>query len=197
MEHYFTKRVLSFADQHLQTPAQRLRTGLKESASADLWGIWEGVFGLAAHQLIVVTVHASMDDGWSPPPGCRIDDQRVLKATARPIGIEPPEKPGVYVFRDFYLAYKDIPEAVELSSAAWRTFEGADAYKAVPMGLFAPAQVLPTDQECQLQLLTWYPDFTAWETSRQFDPDAMKRFMARKALTRSTEAIATRLLLPG
>jgi hypothetical protein len=65
------------------------------------------------------------------------------------------------------------------------------------MGLFAPAQALPDSQECLLHLLTWYPDFTSWETSRQSDPAAMQRFIARRELTRSTRAVATRLVLPS
>ena len=111
----------------------------------------------------------------------------------------------VYFFRangvnsggSFWLPFEHLDEAVALSSAAWQTFEGAEAYSAEPMGLFAPAQTMPSSQECRLHLLTWYPDFTSWETSRQSDPEAMRRFIARRELTRSTQAVATRLLLPA
>jgi hypothetical protein len=104
---------------------------------------------------------------------------------------------GVYVFRDFWLPYEHLQEAVTLSSAAWQTFESDEAFAAEPMGLFAPAQELPAAQECRLHLLTWYPDFTSWETSRQSDPAAMQRFISRRELTRTTHAVATRLLLPS
>jgi hypothetical protein len=83
-----------------------------------------------------------------------------------------------------------------LSSAAWKTFEGADSFSAQPMGLFAPADAGSADQESVLSLLTWYPDFASWETSREPDPEARKRFLARRNLTRTTSAIATRLRLP-
>ena len=73
----------------------------------------------------------------------------------------------------------------------------AEAFATEPVGLFAPAQELPASQECQLHLLTWYPDFTSWETSRQSDPAAMQRFISRRELTRTTHAVATRLLLPS
>ena len=194
-DQYFTKRVLSFPSQDLREPEQALRDDYSTNPAADLWGIWQGVFGLAANQLIVMSAHSESADGWTSFDGCEVEAVWVLKATARPQSTTPLTRAGVYVFRDFWLPFEHVAEAVELSSAAWKTFEGAEAYSAEPMGLFAPAQTLPDSQECVLHLLTWYPDFTSWETSRQSDPSAMQRFIARRELTRSTRAVATRLLL--
>jgi len=196
-DQYFTKRVLNFPSQDLREPEQALRDDYSTNPAADLWGIWQGVFGLAANQLIVMSAHSEPTDGWKSSDGCEVEAVWVLKATARPQSTTPLMRAGVYVFRDFWLPYEHVAEAVALSSAAWKTFEGAEAYSAEPMGLFAPAQTLPDSQECILHLLTWYPDFTSWETSRQSDPSAMQRFIARRELTRSTRAVATRLLLPS
>ena len=196
-DQYFTKRVLSFSSQDLRVPHQALRNAYAMNPAADLWGIWQGVFGLAANQLIVMSAHNEPTDGWKSVDGCDVEAVWVLKATVRPQSTTALTRSGSYVFRDFWLPFEHVAEAVELSSAAWKTFEGAEAYSAEPMGLFAPAQALPDSQECVLHLLTWYPDFTSWETSRQSDPAAMQRFIARRELTRSTRAVATRLLLPS
>lgn len=196
-DYFFTKRVLSFPCQDLREPERMLRNAYATNPSADLWGIWQGVFGLAANQLIVMSAHTEPSDGWMPFDGCDVESVWVLEPTARPQSVTPLARSGVYVFRDFWLPYQHVAEAVELSSAAWKTFEGAEAYSTEPMGLFAPAQSLTDSQECVLHLLTWYPDFASWETSRQPDPAAMQRFVARRKLTRSTRAVATRLLLPS
>lgn len=196
-DQYFTKRVLSYPTQDLGAPEQMLRDAYAMNPAADLWGIWQGVFGLAANQLIVVSSHSDSTDGWKAFHDCEVEAVWELKATARPQSSVPLDRSGVYVFRDFWLPYQLVDEAVELSRAAWQTFEGAEAYSAQPMGLFAPAHALPDSQECVLHLLTWYPDFRSWETSRQSDPAAMRRFIARRELTRSTRAVATRLLLPS
>ena len=193
----YTKRLLNFSDQQSQAHAASLRESFAHGTPATLWGLWQGIFGMAAHQLMAVSAHTESDDGWQPPKGCEVVSQWVVKATARPQSAAPLTRAGVYVFRDFWLPFEHLDEAVALSSAAWQTFEGAEAYSAEPMGLFAPAQAMPASQECRLHLLTWYPDFTSWETSRQSDPAAMQRFIARRALTRTTKAIATRLLLPS
>ncbi len=193
----YTKRIMNCPDQHLQAWADRIRESFTDHPTTTLWGIWQGVFGLAAHQLITVSAHPELEDNWQRPRDCEVERQWIVKATVRPLSSMPLTRPGVYVFRDFWLPYEHLDEAVSLSSAAWQTFEGAKAFSAEPMGLFAPAQTMSSSQECRLHLLTWYPDFTSWETSRQSDPEAMRRFIARRELTRSTQAVATRLLLPA
>jgi hypothetical protein len=90
---------------------------------------------MAAHQLMAVSAHTESDDGWQPPEGCEVVSQWVVKATARPQSAAPLTRAGVYVFRDFWLPFEHLDEAVALSSAAWQTFEGAEAYSAEPMGI--------------------------------------------------------------
>lgn len=193
----FTKRVLSFPSQDLAQPERALRQVFSEPGDSHIWGIWHGLFGLGANQLILMTAHTQARDTWQDVPECVVESQALLRGTVRPQSAEPLERQGIYVFRDFWLPAGAIEEAVALSSAAWQTFEGADSYSAQPMGLFAPAQEVPANQETVLSLLTWYPDFTSWETSRESDPQARQRFLARRNLTRTTTAVATRLRLPA
>jgi hypothetical protein len=192
----FIRRVLSFATQSLDQPEADVRQAMAEQEDTAIWGIWHGLFGLAANQLIVMTVHSKPVDQWQDVAGCEVSSQQLLRPTVRPQSAVPLERPGIYVFRDFWLPTEAIDEAVELSSAAWQTFEGADSFSAQPMGLFAPADAASADRESVLSLLTWYPDFTSWETSREPDSDARQRFLARRDLTRTTSAIATRLRPP-
>lgn len=191
----FTKRVLSFATQDLDEPEDAIRQAVASTSGSHIWGIWHGLFGLAANQLLMVTAHAQDHDGWLPAAGCKVESEWILRSTVRPESPAPIEKSGIYVFRDFWLPPQHVQQAVQLSAQAWQTFEGADSYAAQPMGLFAPVDQ-SSEGECVLHLLTWYPDFAAWETSRESDPAAKKRFMARRALTRTTSAVATRLRLP-
>jgi hypothetical protein len=193
----FTRRMLSFSTQSLEKPENDLRRALADKADTQIWGIWHGLFGVAANQLILMTAHSKPEDDWQGVAGGDVVSEQRLRPTVRPESATPLDRPGIYVFRDFWLPAAAIDEAVELSSAAWQTFEGADSFSAQPMGLFAPAQATPRAQESVLSLLTWYPDFASWETSREPDAQARQRFLARRNLTRTTSAIATRLRLPA
>lgn len=192
----FTRRVLSFATQSLDKPEADVRQVFADQAGTRVWGIWHGLFGMAANQLMLMTAHTKHADGWKGVAGVQVASEHVLRPTVRPQDAQPLERPGIYVFRDFWLPNAAIDEAVQLSSTAWQTFEDAESFSAEPMGLFAPAEPAAADQESMLSLLTWYPDFRSWEVSRDPDPAARQRFLARRNLTRTTSAIATRLRLP-
>lgn len=187
---FYTKRRLAFATQDLQQPVQMLRELVEAYAATTLWGIWHGVFGMASNELMLVTAHDEQEDGLALPENVRVAEVYQLKATARPTDNTPLSQAGIYVFRDFVLDGKDIEEVVALSSAAWQSFEVGENYAAQPMGLFAPQT---PSANCVMHLLTWYPDFTSWQNSRESGPEALQRFAARRALTYSTNAVATRL----
>ena len=190
---YYTKRRLGFDTQDLQLPVKALRELVDARDGASLWGLWHGIFGLASNELMLMTSHARGEDGLIFPDNCRVAEEHRLRATARPTDDTPLGQPGLYVFRDFSLAREDIDEVVALSSAAWTTFENGEDYSARPMGLFAP---LEPASNCLMHLLTWYPDFASWQSSRESGAQALQRFAARRALTFSTVATATRLDLP-
>ena len=189
---FYTKRRLAFATQDLQQPVQLLRELVAGHAGASLWGIWHGIFGMASNELMLVTAHDDHKDDLDLPENVRVLEEYQLRATARPTDSTPLSQPGIYVFRDFSLDGKDIEEVVALSSAAWQTFETGENYAAQPMGLFAPQTPAPN---CVMHLLTWYPDFTSWQNSRESGPQALQRFAARRALSYLTIAVATRLNL--
>jgi hypothetical protein len=189
---FYTKRRLAFATQDLQQPVQLLRELVAGYADASLWGIWHGIFGMASNELMLVTAHDDHKDDLDLPENVRVLEEYQLRATARPTDSTSLSQPGIYVFRDFSLDGKDVEEVVALSSAAWQTFETGENYAAQPMGLFAPQTLAPN---CVMHLLTWYPDFTSWQNSRESGPQALQRFAARRALTYLTIAVATRLNL--
>ncbi len=157
-----------------------------------VWGAWAGLFGLASDELILILVHPSEHSSLALPQGWTLVSQQQLRATVRPTQATPERRPGVYVFREFATTAQRIDELVQLSTNAWKTFEQGQDYDALPIGLFAPSK---PSGECTMLLLTWYPDFTAWQRSRKPDPRATKSFLARRALTSRTLAIATRSLL--
>ena len=195
---YFTKYLLSFAHQDVATEVGFVDDVLARAGQVK-WGIWQGLFGMDSTQLLVVS--SSAGDA-SPEPvtqwqHAQLQDSNLFVATARPQGQTSLTKSGIYVFRTFELDAKDIDQAVALSTHAWQTFETSDDFSAEPVALFAP---LASDGgavlgRCAMQLVTWYSDFASWQTSRAADPIAKENFLKRRALTSSTSAVATRLLV--
>jgi len=118
--------------------------------------------------------------------------ERVIRlvATVRPTDIEPPELVGgVVALRTFEVAESDAAEFVELSAAAWPTFE--ELYAARVLGLFRQS-----DPAAHLTFLlaTWYDSLSEWERSReavgaQSGPasDAGRRFRRRREITLRTQ----------
>lgn len=104
-----------------------LRQALADQADTQIWGVWHGLFGLAANQLILMTAYSKQVDEWRDLADCEVLSRTVLRPIVRPLSAETLDHPGIYVFRDFWLPGVAIEEAVTLSSAAWQTFEGADS----------------------------------------------------------------------
>jgi hypothetical protein len=169
------------------------------AAQISCWGLWSGLFGLAANEVVLITV----SDRRNHVPGlrnalaavaCDIHEMHELAATLRPESRAPLAVPGLYVFRFFDVRNHDIDEIVALSGQAWTTFETAEAYQSQPQGLFCPAD---RSAERGLMLLcTWYDDFASWEASRAPPDEARENFRRRHALTANTWAIAARLVPP-
>jgi len=189
---FYTKLRVRCPSQDLEESAAAVVRALSEQADHSLWGMWQGLFGVPSDQLILMTQHERGASALKLPDGIEALEQHNLRATARPTSAQPEKRRGVYVFRTFATYRDHIDEIVQLSSEAWQTFESGKDYEALPVGLFAPVEPAAT---CAMHLLTWYPDFTAWQNSRNSDPQALRRFAARRALTTSTVAIATRSLV--
>ncbi len=182
-----------------------LRTRLSELAGAwrqkgiSLWGVWEGLFGVASNELIVIAAAAgerAEEEFIEPLSGQphTLQDVRLLVPTVRPDGTAPCELPGLYVFRFFDVDTADMDEVAGLSRQAWETFENSDAYRSQPQGLFRPADRSVTSG--RMLLVTWYDGLDSWQTSRRPAPEAMENFQRRRMLTRGTVALATRLVTP-
>ena len=182
-----------------------LKTALGEVASAwrqagiTLWGAWEGLFGVASNELIVVAAASGerLETDFTGVLGdasVLIRESLLLAPTVRPEGTAPCQTPGLYVFRFFEVATANVAEVAELSRQAWETFENADNYASEPQGLFRPYD--QSIDSGRMLLVTWYDGLESWQTSRAPDPAATENFRRRRALTDGTMALATRLIAP-
>lgn len=164
-----------------------------------LWGVWEGLFGVASNELILIAAAAgerpesAFTDQLDGQP-LDVLEVRLLNPTVRPDGTAPCETPGLYVFRFFDVDMENVDEVARLSRQAWETFENSDDYRSEPQGLFRPADT--SAPMGQMLLVTWYDGLESWQTSRRPAPEAMENFQKRRELTHGTMAIATRLVLP-
>jgi hypothetical protein len=190
---------LQAPDRGWQPMADALRARTLPAWQADgvrVWGAWQGLFGVASNELLLVAVSARADIDLALsaglPDGVRVADRLTLRATARPRRLGTLASEGVYVFRFFEVQTADIDEIVALSREAWQTFERTDRYAARPEGLFRPDDAeVPSGR---MLLLTWYDGFASWQASRAPAPDARRNFLRRHQLTAGTIALATRLL---
>lgn len=161
---------------------------------AACWGIWQGLFGLASNELIVMLAGsgaASLGADPGTPADALVVDRLDLRSTVRPHSTEPLTRDGLYVFRFFEVPAGSRDELVALSQQAWQTFEATDRYASRPEGLFRPRD----DQGASRMLLvTWYDGFESWSASRAPAPQATDNFRRRHELTNGTVAYATRLL---
>ena len=173
--------------------------GAWRQASITLWGVWEGLFGVASNELIVVAAASGkraeadftsvFDNG-----SVTIRDSLLMAPTVRPEGTAPCQTPGLYVFRFFDVATANVAEVAALSRQAWETFENSDDYASEPQGLFRPYD--QSSESGRMLLVTWYDGLESWQTSRAPDPAAVRNFKRRRALTDGTVALATRLIAP-
>lgn len=167
-----------------------------EAVGVTVWGVWHGLFGVASNELIVMvtgTSETNLDEITAPLAGiAEIRRSELLINTVRPVDTQPCEQPGLYVFRFFDVLHKDVDEIVQLSNEAWKSFENVDEYQAEPQGLFCQRDL--SDASGTMLLVTWYDGLGSWQTSRRPPDAARDNFRRRHDLTRSTVAIATRLV---
>ena len=159
------------------------------------WGAFHGLFGVASNELIVVTYGdvAGVDAAIAATPGVTGVDTLLLEPTVRPTADIPRTRPGLYVFRFFDVAHKDVDQIADLSFEAWKDFEnGGNAYDAVPQGLFRQQDT--SAERGRMLLCTWYDGLNSWQASRTPPGRASENFRQRHLLTCSTVAYATRLL---
>ena len=161
---------------------------------ASLWGAFHGLFGLASNELVVVSVGATenVHTNLLTLDSVAHCESLQLEATVRPVTEQPVSREGLYVFRFFDVAHKDVEEIADLSRVAWQSFEHVDAYSAEPQGLFC--QTDRSQERGRMLLVTWYDSLNSWQTSRNPAPEARENFQRRHRLTNGTVAYATRLI---
>jgi hypothetical protein len=179
----------------LESAVADMAAGVWRDGGRSVWGVWEGLFGVASNELLVIT-SSDGTAGGEPPvaAGVEVLESVALLPTARPGDRAPLRRAGLYVFRSFDVLPEDVDEFVDLSTRAWRTFEHAEDYAAEPQGLFRPLK-MPTEGPAGLLLVTWYDGLASWETSRRPAQEAAENFQRRRTLTRATGAVAARLLV--
>ena len=163
-------------------------------APAAVWGAFHGLFGVGSNELIVVTYGdvAGVDETLARRDDVVDVETLLLEPTVRPTEDAPRDREGLYVFRFFDVAHKDVDEIAALSFEAWRDFETADDYQAIPQGLFRQHDTSAATGK--MLLCTWYDGLNSWQTSRTPPGAASERFRRRHQLTQGTIAYATRLL---
>ncbi len=158
------------------------------------WGAFHGLFGVASNELIVVSYGEvqGVGDSIAAIDGVASVDTLLLEPTVRPTEHEARRRAGLYVFRFFDVAHKDVDEIAALSFEAWKDFETTDAYQAIPQGLFRQHDT--SAERGRMLLCTWYDGLNSWQASRTPPGAASANFRRRHTLTDGTVAYATRLL---
>lgn len=171
------------------------RDNWRALAPARLWGAFGGLFGVASNELIVMAYGDTDGVDSALTSAAEVVSATVLRLepTVRPSREAPRTREGLYVFRFFDIAHKDIDAIAALSAEAWPSFETAERYEAIPQGLFRQRDAsAPTGR---MLLCTWYDGLPSWQASRTPPADAAERFRRRHALTQGSIAYATRLLV--
>ena len=162
-----------------------------------VWGTFHGLFGIASNELVAVTVGDDAAVAESVEAVSALDEVEgaaslTLVPTVRPTDSVPLAREGLYVFRFFEVAHRDVEEIAALSAEAWKSFETVDDYRAEPQGLFCQRD--RSAERGRMLLLTWYDGLNSWQASRQPPQHARENFQRRHALTTGTVAYATRLV---
>ena len=165
-----------------------------------VWGTFHGLFGIASNELVAVTVgdDAAVADSVETVSSLEAVEgaaSLTLVPTVRPTDSVPLTREGLYVFRFFEVAHRDVEEIAALSAEAWKSFETVDEYRAEPQGLFCQRD--RSAERGRMLLLTWYDGLNSWQASRQPPQHARENFQRRHALTTGTVAYATRLVTGG
>ena len=163
-------------------------------APARIWGVFHGLFGVGSNELIVVTYGevGGVDAAVAALAEVSGVETLLLEPTVRPTVQERRSRDGLYVFRFFDVAHRDVDEIASLSFEAWKDFEAGADYSAVPQGLFRQHDM--SARTGKMLLCTWYDGLNSWQASRTPPGQAGARFRRRHALTQGTIAYATRLL---
>jgi hypothetical protein len=133
-----------------------------------LYGIWRSQIGQPRDELTAVTVWPqesnpeAMANLTSGIGEVRQVTSEPLRATLRPVSLQPPRRQGNYAFRWFELPEPHWEEFLSLCAAAWPGFESA--YDSQVIGLWRCMRAAPG--RVRALLLTRRPDLAMWERSK-------------------------------
>ena len=192
-EHEYTLYHLRYSEalpspRDWQQRAQALALSV-DPTTHEILGCFNGLFGLKSSDCFCLISGPSGSGPTQTDLVPTILARTPMNATIRPYSPKMMSQDGIYVFRFWKIAGDQVERAVELSAAAWKTFE--EGFDTEVKALFR--QQLREEEESML-LITWYKNLTAWEASRRPDPEAQEYFRQRQALMHSVMPIATRLI---
>lgn len=182
------------APRALLTDPGRVRNGYAERAEAGggrLFGCWRSLvgLGLARDEGIALTAWPDRTAA-EAAPAVPDADACLMEATVRPTNDDPPEYPGVYVFRWFDVTADDWDAFCGLSDAAWPNMEAV--FDVNICGFWRSLEEAPPASKTLL--LTRYADLSVWEASRWWKNPAaaadasMSKFKARNEMIQATVA---------
>jgi hypothetical protein len=150
----------------------------------NLYGLWRSQIGTPRDHLNAITLCNGVDtqaivDQLQSPSDVQSVSATPMRATLRPLTVEPPRRQGNFAFRWFELAKGDYVEFESLCAQAWPGFESA--YDSQIIGLWRCEQALGGDAT-RVLLLTRRPDLAMWERSKT--PATEGEQVVRDALSR-------------
>ena len=142
-----------------------------------------GMFGLKTNEIAILSAWHGETGGEScitdfvenTHLDCTV--QKDLVATVRPSEATAIKRAGIYVIRWIAMDSDDIAEYTGLCLKTWPRFETGDTQRCY--GVFRPAESV---KQPTLLMLTWYEDLTAWEQSRQLDPQDQHMWVRRSQM---------------
>jgi hypothetical protein len=164
-----------------------------EKQGITVFGVFQGLFGLASNELYLVTSSQAGDctpDLRIHHDGFEVVESISLIPTRRPTDHSRRTREGIYVFRWFDVMNRHIEEIADLSAKAWVTFE--EGFDTQVQCLFAQMDQNP--ERGRMLLITWYKDLWVWQESRQPSTEARENFQRRQQLILQARPVATRLV---
>jgi len=155
-------------------------------------GLFTGALGFASTEAAILS-NAERPDPLAGVAGIAARATDTLTPVARGEGAL--KKGGIYVHRWFVIDHGSEEKFIALSTSAWPAFERD--YDTTIFGLFAAARS-PAEIEAgaaRILLLTHYASHDVWEKSRNPTQEAFENFRQRHAITRTTVARSSYLVL--
>jgi hypothetical protein len=170
---YRTVRIKRGAWRDLQSELAGAATGSSNRASS-VYALFAGMIGLATDEGVLIRAWrderafvADADRTITALPSVVESRSERLVPSVRPLDAAPPQLPGVYAHRWFWLQPQDWAEFQRLSEdGVWPYFE-SDGCNII--GLWRSAEPGPL---ARALLITRYPSVAHWERTRLAAPDA-------------------------